>query len=108
MGFSGPYFPKYNGMKCLYLINIDEIQNRGWPKISLHFRFISLPCCNNLEIEKVIAKIDTIAPNKYPRLHKFQISRMRHPNARPIIPPSISRLAAKTGKINRNKNACII
>ena len=50
----------------------------------------------------------TFAPNKYPRFHKFQISRMKHPNTRPIIPPNINQLADFTGKTNINKNACII
>ena len=54
---------------------------------------------------ETIAMIQIIPSMKYPRLQKFKISRVRHPKVNPIIPPNISLLAAKTGKINTNKNA---
>ena len=54
---------------------------------------------------ETIAIMHIIPSMKYPRLQKFKISRVRHPKVNPIIPPNISLLAAKTGKINTNKNA---
>ena len=53
---------------------------------------------------ETIAIMHIIPSMKYPRLQKFKINRVRHPKVNPIIPPNISLLAAKTGKINTNKN----